>query len=188
MSDEIKADNQVKGVAATAGDGEITLVWEALPNVTGYTVAYGTEKDRLDRTAGANTNRIVISDLENSKTYYFQVTAVSGDWSGTPSAVLSAMPLPAAVPGAPSNIVVENATAPCACPGARPRTPLLPGVLSGEGRGAVPGLGEQHRLSGRGDHRPDQRHRVRGGREGGQPPRHRPHVRRGSGHAGQGGL
>ncbi len=109
VSDEIKADNQVKGVAATAGDGEITLVWEALPNVTGYTVAYGTEKDRLDRTAGANTNRIVISDLENSKTYYFQVTAVSGDWSGTPSAVLSAMPLPAAVPGAPSNIVVENA-------------------------------------------------------------------------------
>ena len=45
VSDETKADTQVKGVAATAGDGEITLVWDGLPNVTGYTVAYGTDKD-----------------------------------------------------------------------------------------------------------------------------------------------
>ena len=109
VSEEAKADTQVKGLAATAGDGEITLVWDSLPNVTGYTVAYGTGKDALNKSAGAATNRIVISDLENGTAYYFQVTATNGDWSGTPSALLSATPLAATVPGAPSNLKVEHA-------------------------------------------------------------------------------
>ena len=109
VSEETKADTQVKGLAATVGDGEITLVWDSLPNVTGYTVKYGTGKDALNKSAGASTNRLVISDLENSTTYYFQVTAVSGDWSGTPSALLSATPLAATVPGAPSNLKIEAA-------------------------------------------------------------------------------
>ena len=43
------------------------------------------------------------------KTYYFQVTAVNGDWKGAPSRVVSAMPLPAGVPGAPSNIGITEA-------------------------------------------------------------------------------
>ena len=109
VSEETKADTQVKGLAATAGDGEVTLVWDSLPNVTGYTVKYGTGKDALNKSAGASTNRLVISDLTNSTTYYFQVTAVNGDWSGTPSAILSATPLAATVPGAPSNLTVEKA-------------------------------------------------------------------------------
>lgn len=109
VSEETKADTQVKGLAATVGDGEVTLVWDSLPNVTGYTVTYGTGKDALNKSAGASTNRLVISDLENSTTYYFQVTAVSGDWSGTPSALLSATPLAATVPGAPSNLKIEAA-------------------------------------------------------------------------------
>ena len=109
VSEETKADTQVKGLAATAGDGEITLVWDSMPNITGYTVKYGTSKDALNKSAGASTNRLVISDLTNSTTYYFQVTAVSGDWSGTPSAILSATPLASTVPGAPSNLTVEQA-------------------------------------------------------------------------------
>lgn len=109
VSEETKADIQVKGLAATVGDGEVTLVWDSLPNVTGYTVNYGTDKNALNKSAGASTNRLVISDLENSTTYYFQVTAVNGDWSGTPSALLSATPLAATVPGAPSNLKVEAA-------------------------------------------------------------------------------
>lgn len=109
VSEETKADTQVKGLAATVGDGEVTLVWDSLPNVTGYTVKYGTGKDALNKSAGASTNRLVISDLTNSTTYYFQVTAVNGDWSGTPSAILSATPLAATVPGAPSNLTVEKA-------------------------------------------------------------------------------
>lgn len=109
VSEDAAADTQVKGLAATVGDGEVTLVWDSLPNVTGYTVNYGTSKNALSSSAGAGTNRITLSDLKNNTTYYFQVTAVSGDWSGTPSAILSATPLPASVPGAPSNLTVEPA-------------------------------------------------------------------------------
>ena len=109
VSEDAVADTQVKGLAATVGDGEVTLVWDSLPNVTGYTINYGTSKNALSSSAGAGTNRITLSDLKNNTTYYFQVTAVSGDWSGTPSAILSATPLPASVPGAPSNLTVAAA-------------------------------------------------------------------------------
>ncbi|MEJ5966853.1 M60 family metallopeptidase [Flavonifractor porci] len=109
VSEESKSDAQVKGLAATVGDGEVTLVWDSLPNVSGYTVNYGTSKNALSSSAGAGANRITISDLKNNTTYYFQVTAVSGSWSGTPSAILAATPLPASVPGAPSNLMVTPA-------------------------------------------------------------------------------
>ncbi len=109
VSDAIREDTQVKGLAATPGDGEVTLVWESLPNVTGYQVAYGRNQGSLDGSLTVSGNRAVISGLENNQTFYFQVTAVNGDWRGTPSAVLSAVPVPAAVPGAPSNIRVEAA-------------------------------------------------------------------------------
>lgn len=109
VSDSQTADTQVKNLAATAGDGEITLVWDSVANVTGYTVKYGTSKNALNKTAGVGANRAVLSDLENGTTYYFQVTATNDDWSGTPSAILSATPLAASVPGAPSNLKVESA-------------------------------------------------------------------------------
>lgn len=70
VSEETKADTQVKGLAATAGDGEVTLVWESVKNVTGYTVKYGTNKSALNQSAASNTNRTVISGLENNTTYY----------------------------------------------------------------------------------------------------------------------
>ena len=109
VSDAVVEDNQVKNLAATAGDKEITLIWDSVNNVTGYTVSYGTSKDNLNQSTAVSTNKAVISGLENNTTYYFQVAATNGDWTGTPSAVLSAMPLPASVPGAPSNLVVEAA-------------------------------------------------------------------------------
>ena len=109
VSDAMEADTQVKNLAATAGDGEITLVWDSVKNVTGYTVAYGTGRDSLNQSTSVSTNRAILSGLSNNTTYYFQVTAVSGDWRGTPSAILSAVPLPAVVPGAPSNLLVESA-------------------------------------------------------------------------------
>lgn len=109
VSDAIAADTQVKNLAATAGDGEVTLVWDSVKNVTGYLVRYGTGKGNLGQSLTVPTNSAVVSGLSNNKTYYFQVVAVNGDWSGTPSATLSAVPLPASVPGAPSNLLVESA-------------------------------------------------------------------------------
>ncbi len=101
--------DKVKGLVATPGDGKVTLNWGAVNNVTGYTVAYGASSAALSQTAASNTNQAVISGLDNLKTYYFQVTAVNGDWKGAPSRVVSAMPLPAGVPGAPSNIGINEA-------------------------------------------------------------------------------
>lgn len=69
VSEDAAADTQVKGLAATVGDGEVTLVWDSLPNVTGYTVNYGTSKNALSSSAGAGTNRITLSDLKNNITY-----------------------------------------------------------------------------------------------------------------------
>lgn len=100
--------DQVKGVTATAGDGRVTLTWNAVNNVTGYTVAYGTGVNALTQSAATNTNQTVITGLDNLKTYYFQVTAVNGDWKGTPSRLASAMPQPAGAPGAPSNIRITE--------------------------------------------------------------------------------
>lgn len=109
VSDAVVEDNQVKNLAATAGDKEITLIWDSVNNVTGYTVSYGTSKGNLNQSTAVSTNKAVISGLENNTTYYFQVAATNGDWTGTPSAVLSAVPLPASAPGAPSNLLVEEA-------------------------------------------------------------------------------
>ena len=100
--------DKVKGLTVTPGDGKVTLSWSAVNNVTGYTVAYGASSNALTHSAVSNTNQIVISGLDNLKTYYFQVTAVNGDWRGTPSRVVSAMPQPAGVPGAPSNIRITE--------------------------------------------------------------------------------
>ena len=98
--------DQAKGLGAAPGDGQVTLAWNAVRNVTGYTVAYGESAAALTKTVSVNTNRAVISGLENMKTYYFQVAAVNGGWRGTPSEIVSGTPEPGRVPGAPSNIRV----------------------------------------------------------------------------------
>ena len=100
--------DKVKNLTVTPGDGRVTLSWSAVNNVTGYTVAYGTSSNALTQSAASGTTQTVISGLDNLKTYYFQVTAVNGDWKGTPSRVVSAMPQPAGVPGAPSNIRITE--------------------------------------------------------------------------------
>lgn len=109
VSEETKADSQVTGLAATAGDEQVYLVWNSVKNVTGYEVRYGTGRDALNQSLSVGTNKATVSGLKNDQTYYFQVTATSEDWSGTPSTILSAVPVAASVPGAPSNLVVEPA-------------------------------------------------------------------------------
>jgi hypothetical protein len=101
-----KTDDQVMNLSAKAGDGMVELAWSAVRNVTGYEVAYGESADNLDRKLPVVTNKASVTGLENLTTYYFQVTATNGAWSGRPSAIVSAMPEAAKVPGAPSNIGV----------------------------------------------------------------------------------
>lgn len=109
VSDNTPADTQVKNVTAVAGDGEVSLSWQAVNNVTGYTVKYGTAKGSLTQSVAVSTNKATVSGLKNNQTYYFQVMATNGDWTGVPSEVISAVPQPASAPGVPSNLVVEKA-------------------------------------------------------------------------------
>lgn len=101
-------NDQVQGLTATPGSGQVTLEWSAVRNITGYVIDYGTD-GRLDRQMPANSTRATVTGLENLKTYQFRVTAVNGDWKGAPSEVVSATPEPGGVPGAPSNISVTAA-------------------------------------------------------------------------------
>ena len=101
--------DRVKGLTATPGNGGVTLSWDAVRNVTGYTVAYGASANALTQSLSVNRNSAAVTGLDNLKTYYFQVTAVNGDWRGTPSRVVSAMPQPGGVPGAPSNLGLTEA-------------------------------------------------------------------------------
>lgn len=109
VSDALQPESQVKGLSAVAGDKEVSLTWSSVANVTGYEVRYGTGAQSLNQSLTVSKNQATVSGLENGTTYYFQVTAVNGDWKGTPSEVISAAPQPASAPGAPSNLVVEGA-------------------------------------------------------------------------------
>lgn len=110
VPDAPQADTtQVKGVQAAPGDGAVTLSWNPVRNVTGYTVAYGDSPNALRQTVPTKSSNAIVSGLKNTTTYYFQVTATNGSWKGTPSEVISAVPQAGKVPGAPSNIRVEPA-------------------------------------------------------------------------------
>ncbi len=98
----------ISGLTAKAGDKKVDLAWNAARNVTGYVVAYGASAGNLTQTVEVKNSRASISGLENFTEYFFQVTAVNGDWRGEPSQVINATPEPASVPGAPSNIRVES--------------------------------------------------------------------------------
>ena len=78
VSDNTPADTQVKNVTAVASDGEVSLSWQAVNNVTGYTVKYGTAKGSLTQSVAVSTNKATVSGLKNNQTYYFQVMATNG--------------------------------------------------------------------------------------------------------------
>ena len=105
---ESPKNDQVQGLTATPGSGQVKLEWTAVRNITGYVVDYGTG-GKLDKQITANSTSAVVTGLDNLKSYQFQVTAVNGDWKGAPSQVVSATPEPGNVPGAPSNIAVTAA-------------------------------------------------------------------------------
>ena len=109
LDDAQNVDSKVKGIVATPSDKSISLKWNAVSNVTGYIVQYGTKETDLSQSVTSNTNTIVVDGLKNLTKYYFQITAINGDWRGTPSDIISATPEAGSVPGAPSNISVAPA-------------------------------------------------------------------------------
>jgi fibronectin type 3 domain-containing protein len=104
-------------LAATAGQGQITLSWTApassgVSPVTGYDIYVGsTQAFRGGQpqfvSQGPGTS-YVVKGLSGGATYYFKVAAVSAQGSGPASEVASATvePQPTA-PGAPGNVIAQ---------------------------------------------------------------------------------
>lgn len=103
-------DVQVKNVQATAGTKQVTLTWDAFPNITGYKIYYGTSADKLTSTVETEQTTYTVGNLENLKTYYFAVAPISNaggqTWEGGKSKVVSATPQPNSVPDKPDSVTV----------------------------------------------------------------------------------
>ncbi len=93
-----------KNVAAAVGDEQVTLSWNAVANVTGYKIKYGTKSGVYDQEVSTDANTIVIKQLKNLTNYYFVVLATAQGWEGVASKEVSAMPLPAHAPNPPDNL------------------------------------------------------------------------------------
>ena len=99
------------GLAAIAGNAQVTLSWAAPASdggspVSGYNVYQGTSPD--GETARPVNGSLVtgtsytVTGLTNGTTYYFRVTAVNRVGEGPPSAEAKAVPV--TLPGAPARL------------------------------------------------------------------------------------
>jgi fibronectin type 3 domain-containing protein len=108
----VTAPGAPTGLAATAGDAQVSLAWTAPAStggaaITGYNVYEGTSENFTDGAAAASTEGtgLTITKLTNGTTYYFRVTAVNDAGEGPASGAASATPAAAiTAPGAPTGL------------------------------------------------------------------------------------
>ncbi len=87
--------------AATAGDQQVILHWEASSAATGYTIQYGTTPGNYTESASAAANSpYTVTRLTNGNTYYFMVQASNPLGVRNAEAEVSAMPI--VLPSAPA--------------------------------------------------------------------------------------
>lgn len=69
----------------------IHLKWDALPNITGYNIAYGSAENKLYHNYTVyDDNQLTINSLHAGQTYYFSIEAFSENGIGPSSGVLKA--------------------------------------------------------------------------------------------------
>ncbi len=98
------------GVAATAGNAQVTISWNDAAGATGYNIYWSTNPGVTTangtRIAGA-ANPYQQPALTNGTAYYYIVTAVNAMGEGAGSAQVTATPaVPTAVPAAPAGVAV----------------------------------------------------------------------------------
>lgn len=102
ISSEVNATPQVPtpgaptGVGATAGNGQVTIIWTAVSGAVSYNVYYRTAPGVTvvngTKVTGA-TSGSAITSLTNGMTYYFVVTAVSAGGESAVSSEVNATPV-----------------------------------------------------------------------------------------------
>jgi len=112
QSGDTPQDGQTFNLDAQAGDGEIVLTWDEVPEATAYNLYHATDTDFEPENYAAYADGTLVldaasphtlSDLTNDTTYYAIVTAViDGDESAASNQV-SATPEPPAVSVIPLN-------------------------------------------------------------------------------------
>ncbi|MDH5751621.1 MAG: hypothetical protein OEZ59_04320, partial [Deltaproteobacteria bacterium] len=84
------------GIAAQAGDGSVTLLWNSVAGASGYNLYWGTSPG-VSRDAGqligGVSSPFAHNGLANGVTYYYVVTALAVGLEGGESAEVSATPL-----------------------------------------------------------------------------------------------
>lgn len=95
-----------KNVTVSPASKSVTLKWDAMANVTGYKVYYGTSQNDLKKTAITEKNQITIGSLENLQKYYFMVVGTNDGWESASSTVVAATPIPDSKPVAPTTLQV----------------------------------------------------------------------------------
>ncbi len=99
-----------KNITATPGNEQITLNWDAVSNVTGYKVKYGTTSGNYNKEVIVNTNFALIKGLDNLSNYFFVVYSINSGWTSRASNEIVAVPLPNSSPKAPDNLILSSDT------------------------------------------------------------------------------
>lgn len=86
---DIKGDvpEKMSAPSATSTQNSVTLKWTkpSDESVSGYTIRYGTDKNKLGNDTkinNANTVEYTFSNLSANSTYYFEIAAVNGEGTG----------------------------------------------------------------------------------------------------------
>jgi autotransporter-associated beta strand protein len=96
------------GVAAVAGNGQVSLTWTLSTNATTYNVKRSTTAGGLYTTVASPTGASAVdSGLTNGTTYYYVVTAVDLAGESVSSSEVSAKPLPP-IPAAPIGVAAVS--------------------------------------------------------------------------------
>lgn len=81
-------------LTATAGDSQVSLTWNAVPDATGYNLYRGTSSGgEVLYLSNISSNSYLDISLPNGTTYYYQVTAVNDAGESGRSSEVSATPL-----------------------------------------------------------------------------------------------
>lgn len=97
--DPVAAPSASSGLAATAGDGQVSLTWAATAGATGYSVHRGTASgSHTTIQTNVTGTSYVDTGLTNGTTYYYVVTGTNAEGEGGDSNEASATPAASTMP------------------------------------------------------------------------------------------